>query len=663
MCGIAGIVSNHTTTLAGLPRLLDQLKHRGPDDEGYAFFSTDQVHAYAGNDTPLLVKDSPLPYAPKVPVPTNLDPFHVGLGHRRLSIVDLSPAGHQPLCDSSENYWIVFNGEIFNYKSIRKELQESGVQFHSETDTEVLLQAYIHWGQDCLNKLNGMWAFVIYDREKDILFGARDRFGVKPFYYTTVQDSFTFASEIKALLQLDGFQKELNPKAVFDYLVSGKLELDPESFFQGIHELPPAHCFTYQATNKQLTISKYFELSINTQWESNDAASAKTHESVVREKLNNAIELRLNADVKVGTCLSGGIDSSIIACSINEMLQKHPIEQVGDKQQLFTAVYPDQSIDEERWAKAVADQTTSTWNKTSPTVDDLKDQLEDLIYYQDLPFTSTSTFSQYKVMELVQSQGVKVTLDGQGADELFGGYFPHQVAYFYSNLKALRFGKCRKQWKLLPKAERKQIISLPIKRIVAKLFPNWAISKLQKEQPELEFIQQAFLNQQAKRIRFKYDNVTSSLNRLLKKECTQHTLKHILRLGDRNAMRFSVESRMPFADDQELINTVFQIPGNFKITPDRSKHLLRESFKDILPEAIYNRTDKIGFATPEQEWLKALRPYWKEIISSRKSDEFVDWESLSRHFDPIFDRAILENSQRFWRLINFALWLKVYNVT
>jgi len=664
MCGISGIVSLQPESrklLHSLPSLLNTIKHRGPDDEGCAFFSEKDHLITSGIDTPESVKKSKLLYSPKDNISQLNEDYFVGLGHRRLSILDLSETGHQPMCDSSQNYWIVYNGEIYNYKELKSELQDLGHQFVSQTDTEVLLNAYIEWGEECLHKLNGMWSFVIYDHHKNELFGARDRFGVKPFYFINNQNYFAFCSEIKGLLKVEGFKKEINPKAVYDYLVLGKLEVGDESFFKGVYELKPAHSFKLNINNSEFTTNKYYHLDVNQKWEKFNRKKLNHYTKNTYQKVYEAVRLRLNADVKTGTCLSGGLDSSIVACVINDNLKTANKDEV---QELFTATYPNSIINEEKWAKSIADTTNSNWKKTNPNAQQLKEQLKDLIYYQDIPFTSSSSYSQYKVMELVNQSSIKVTLDGQGADELFGGYSPHYATSIYNSLSNFSLGslinniKGRKNNSF----QLQQLIFLPVKYLFAKLFQSNYKKQLVKNQPELKFIYESFWSQHVGRLHLKNDEFNCNLNNLLAYQHTHYTLKHILRLADRNSMRFSVESRMPFADDIHLIESIFNISGSYKIRNGQTKYLLRNAFKQLIPKNIIERKDKIGFATPETEWFVALKPYFKEIIFEQKNDEFIDWKGVQDNFEAIYNNAITTSTQRLWRLINFALWRKIYNV-
>lgn len=666
MCGISGIISyqQNTTLVKSISSVLQEIIHRGPDDEGFVFFEGNTSTPVFGKDTPLDVKQSNLLYSPKIGIEEINTNANVVLAHRRLSILDLTEYAHQPLCNEDGNYWMVFNGEIYNYQTIKEELIALGYQFTSNSDTEVVLKAYIAWGAACLTKFNGMWSFVIYDKTLQKLFGARDRFGVKPFYYIHNNHYFAFCSEIKGLLKLEGFKKEINPKAVYDYLVLGKMEIDSETFFKGIFELKPATYFELDVSTQKFEIHNYFQLKTNTNWEKVDKFKSEIIITDLKTKITNAIATRLNSDAKTGTCLSGGIDSSIVVGTINELLKQNKIEQIGEKQEVFTASYPNDAIDESKWAKLVVDQTKTNWNQTFPTAAQLKEQLEDLVYAQDIPFGSSSTFSQYKVMELIHSKNVKVTLDGQGADELFGGYANHFTNWMANAFKSFSFSAIRQNLNNAHPSfsNKKNILKLPIQSFFIKNFQKIYFKKFIKHEPELAFVNSKLISTNQNRFNFINDKIKPTFNELLHYQFTKYGLKHLLRTADRNSMHFSVESRMPFADDIELIETVFNISGSYKIQQGKSKFLLREAMKDLLPNEIYNRTDKIGFATPEKKWMQELKPYFKEIISQQKNDEYVNWEEFYQNFDAIYDNALNTSTLRLWRFINFALWRKVYQV-
>ncbi|GHT96761.1 hypothetical protein FACS1894141_7240 [Spirochaetia bacterium] len=339
------------------------------------------------------------------------------------------------MASKQKDTWITFNGEIYNYKSLKNELSE--FSFMSNTDTEVLLYAYEKWGINCLQRLNGMWAFVIYDAKKKILFGARDRFGVKPLYYTKNADFFAFNSEIKGLLAKPELSRKINANAAAAYLTTGLESFDGETFFDAISELKPAHYFIYDLEKKALTIERYYDLPICDTWEHFNEKKCQGYIEGAKERIIQAVDLRLNADVTVGSCLSGGMDSSAIVCSINKLLREKPYDSVGSKQGVVTACYDNSPIDESKWAKLVVDHVSADWHKVFPKREELLNDLSDLVFSQDVPFGSTSIYAQYRVMKTAKEAGITVMLDGQGGDELFTGYTPYYHT-FYSEAKKNR---------------------------------------------------------------------------------------------------------------------------------------------------------------------------------------------------------------------------------
>jgi len=419
MCGIAGLVNygNSVSTSDAIKKMADVIAHRGPDDEGFFLSSESKDVTAFGQDTPVQIISSSIHYTPNESITSfHSEQFDVALAHRRLAILDLSPAGHQPMCNSDKNVWLTFNGEIYNYIEIREELMQLGYTFLTNTDTEVVIASYKQWGINCVNHFNGMWAFVIYDKKQGVLFASRDRFGVKPFYYYHDKNIFAFASEQKALVKMPFVKTEINTAATFDYFVMGQIEYEEEGMFKNVFELMPSHSFTYTFKNRDFKKWRYYELpnsSISHQFNS------KTESEIVEELrvlLLNSVRLRLRSDVPVGACLSGGIDSSSIVGMMSSLL--------GDKikNPVFTACFDDKAIDESSWAKKVVDTTNVYWHRVFPTSAELLTDLENLMYCQDVPIWSTSTYAQFRTMQSVKENGIKVIMDGQGGDELFGGY-------------------------------------------------------------------------------------------------------------------------------------------------------------------------------------------------------------------------------------------------
>lgn len=626
MCGIAGIISkNNTVSIKDIVYSMSQsIKHRGPDGEGFAFFSNTHSIPVYSNETPQINKESKtFLFNPATSLQNIESDYNVAFAHRRLSIIDLSESGHQPMCDIQGNYWITFNGEVYNYIELREELKAKGHVFVTQTDTEVVIEAYKEWGFECLQKFNGMFAFALLDKNNNQIFCARDRVGVKPFYYSNTNNAFAFASEYKAFIKSKVIPFEINEVQQFDFIVNGNLENTEQSLFKGIHELKPSHYLVYNLSSHSFKIHNYYQLPK----ESLVSKSESELINIIEEKLLNAIKLRLRSDVEVGSCLSGGLDSSIIA-GISKYLQ-------SDKQmKLFTAVFPNESFDETNYAKQVADFVGANWHTVSPTADEFFKDIESLNYFQDLPVWSTSTYSQHRVMKLASENNIKVVLDGQGADELFGGYSHHYMALWKERFSFKNINDSRQTipnaYKLFGKQLIKDGLGLSID------YSNY------------------FIDSKKPLGKSKNEKLASSLNQQLQNDY-QGRLKSYLKCEDRCSMAFGIESRVPFADDVDLVNYLFSVEGKQKIKHGISKYLLREASKNYISNSIYSRRDKIGFETPVEKWFLPHKDQILDLISSEIN--FLDMKHLTFNFN-----EVLKHKPNFVvRLYSLAIWKKVYS--
>ncbi|PCH65875.1 MAG: hypothetical protein COC01_09195, partial [Bacteroidetes bacterium] len=493
-------------------------------------------------------------------------------------------------------------------------------------------------------------------------------FGVKPFYYILHDDFFAFASEYKALLKIPTLERKLNPVAVYDYLVLGKTELEEEGLFKDIFELMPAHSFRFDLHNGTFKKWKYYSLEFNAEWQQFNGHTFSKYTEDIRELIINAIRLRLRSDVSVGTCLSGGLDSSTIVCVINNLLSQNSIKQVGDLQKVFTACYSNpmhSDVDESSWAKIVVDNTQTSWHQTFPKPEELINEFEDLVYAQDIPFFSSSTYAQYKVMQLAHNNGIKVTLDGQGSDELFAGYSPQFTSFIAEALKNFSLSTISNNLTHLDNsfANVEMLTGYPAKIIAANLFSGYFKNRgFRSSRKEFNYINDEFWNENKKRLHYLINSLPTSLNKMLYSQFTGPDLKALMRTGDRNSMRFSIESRMPFADDVNLIEYVFGISSAYKVRNGQNKYLLRNSMKNMLPAEIVQRKDKLGFATPEKQWFQQLKNPLREMVSSNQNDEYINWTELNKNWDALFNKSLEVSTIRLWRFINFAVWRRVFDI-
>ncbi len=667
MCGIAGIIKLNNTSInlaESIHLMTKTISHRGPDDEGFVLCSADETITAGSDVTP---KDSwagDLQYSPKKNISELADNFFLAFGHRRLSIIDLSPAGHQPMCSGNGNLWITFNGELYNYLELKEELKIKGHHFNTNTDTEVILNAYNEWGNECLSHFNGMWAFVIYDKNKKELFGARDRFGVKPFYYYRDADVLTFASEQKALVKLPFVKTGINPKAVFDFFVKNEIEFEEEGMFKNIIELFPSHAFRFKLETNEWQSWKYYSLKIN---ESNEVFNPSLLPEITehtRQLLVNAVALRLRSDVPVGSCLSGGIDSSTIVGIINDLLSQDSTINIGSRLKLFTASFKNSKIDESHWAKLMVDKTGAQWNQTFPNSTELLSDLENLIYSQDVPIWSTSTYAQYRVMQSAKENGIKVVLDGQGGDELFAGYEHHYLNHWKELMKNFKiseaFGEMKSKNSLVG------ISGMFVKNYLKQNFIKQLPASVQLQLnlnyfKDLHYLNSDFLKANQSQLTNSKGKKIKSLNGMLANEFDNNRLKTYLKCEDRCSMWHSVESRTPFADDINLIEYGFQIPGAYKIRNGITKYILREAAQNYIPSAIKNRKDKLGYSIPHNQWITEMKDMLQPIFDDSLKD-YIDVKSLQKDYQKLFDIANQPENSRIFKFISFAIWKKQYNL-
>lgn len=574
----------------------------------------------------------------------------VSLGHRRLAIIDLSPAGRQPKCNEDASIWIVFNGEIYNFQEIRAKLEKSGHNLSSNTDTEVIIHAYEEWGTGCVERFNGMWAFAIYDKNEGILFFSRDRFGVKPLYFCTHEKGLIFSSEIKGILQ-HSIKRVPNEKAIYDFLVLGFVDHLPQTFFQGIDRLMPGESMIYDLSKGTMNKFMWYDLASRLL----DAGNITEEEAAkrIRAVFEDSVRYRLISDVPVGSCLSGGIDSSSIVQAMRKNSETGVIKT-------FSMVFPGKKQDESSFINVVVAAAKVEAHKVSPTSDDLLKDLNDLIWTQEEPFGSLSIYGQYKVMQLANRNGMKVLLDGQGSDEIFAGYFIYYKYYLFESLLHLRVGEATETAKRV-KSKLKDMVLFPAMTILSALGLSQGILQnlwLSRMKYLKGFDRIVLANPLADR--------GFDLNRALYSDLSSYSIPQLLRYEDKNSMRWSIESRVPFLD-YRLVELAMSLPSGYKIRKGTTKYILRKAMKGLVPDRILERKDKIGFAAPDEDWL--MSPDFVEtarrIFASRKFKARRYWNAevvmhmLEEHLG-LRCKSRKNHSEMLWRIINVELWLRAF---
>jgi asparagine synthase (glutamine-hydrolysing) len=598
MCGIAGFAGPSDTPL--LKAMISTLAHRGPDDEDY------------------FIGDS------------------VSLAYRRLAIIDVAH-GDQPIFNEDNTKVVVYNGEIYNFRELRSQL-EAKHQFRTNTDTEVIVHLYEEYGEDAIPMLNGMFAFALYDSQADKLILARDRFGIKPLYYFVEEGCLYFASEIKALLKCK--RAEPNDRYIYQYLVYRVHDHDEHTFFEGIQRLMPGHFLVFE--NGRATIKRYWEpkrMAIDDVDDLNER---------FRSLFDSSVRSQLISEVPVGSCLSGGIDSSAIVSTISLLMKQGlaETEVIGDRQKTFSAVFPGEINDESDYVDAMLSVTTVDSTIIRPQQTGLWNELEKIIYYQDEPVVSTTVFAQWEVMKAA-SKKVKVLLDGQGADELLAGYIPYYFAYLRQLLKERAYFTFAREFVLS--------FDILLKSLVEQAKRRIGITKTVNPESVLA---EDFVN--ASRVPRPYRVTNDDLNQRLLEDFLTLSLPALLRYEDRNSMAFSVESRVPFLDN-DLVDFVLSLPASHKIRNGWSKAILRSAIGSRLPRKIRRRRWKVGFSTPEVDWLRREKDTVLQIFTSEefRSRKYFDAHSV---IDAYNDFAVgkHDDSLLFWRLINLEYWLRVF---
>jgi asparagine synthase (glutamine-hydrolysing) len=650
MCGIAGIYYfNGISKTGGIRQMTESLRHRGPDDEGFLGVNFESKKVY-----PLMGKES----RTEGPSIEDFDqPVNLLLGHRRLSILDLSAAGHQPMGNEDGSLWIVHNGEIYNYLEIRKELERLGHTLRSKTDTEVILHAYEEWGTDCLKRFNGMWAFAIVDLGKNRIFCSRDRVGVKPFYYIYERRQFCFASEIKALLEADNFSVEPNEQTIADYLLLGILDHTNKTFFKNIYQLRPGEYLLLE--NNRVIIQPYWDIN----GKEIRFAEEREYSEHFYELLTDSIRLRLRSDVPIGSCLSGGLDSSSIVCLANKLMFDGQIidpRLVGQRQKTFSSCFEDLAYDERKFIELVIDQTGAEKNYVFPQAKDFYEEMTKLIWLQDEPFGSTSIYAQWDVMRLSKERGVTVLLDGQGVDEMLAGYTP---AFYYFLAQFLARGRLLRWMKEIKAFRDRQDMTLSrlLKGIFGVLLPSWGRVGAQKMTKTWTVWANKTFQNHCLRPFARTNKFEDALNNYLYQAFRFVALPGLLHYEDRNSMAFSLETRLPFLDFR-LVEYLFSLPPGEKIKDGVNKVVLRNAMKGILPEAIRNRTDKMGFATPEDIWFRTvLRKPIHEMIHSKSFAErgYFNIEQVKKAFDQ-HCQGKTNIHFTIWRWINIEMWFRAF---
>lgn len=635
MCGLFGIVDAPPGLLdAGrVDRLFRLLHHRGPDDRGWLALNRGGVRT--GSDPEDLTAD-------------------VVLLHTRLSILDLSTAGHQPMSTSDGRFHLSYNGEIYNYVELREELESLGNRFDSGTDTEVLLRAWAAWGAAALERLVGMFAFALVDTERRLLVLARDQFGIKPLYYAPLERGLAFASEIPPLLELPDVSRRANAQRLYDYLRFGRTDHGGETMFESVSQVQAGHYLEVPFdTPGRVRDLEYWRLEP----EPADGLPLDDAAERLRALFLDSVRLHLRSDVPVGAAFSGGVDSSANVTAMRHLtgseLDLHTFSYVAD----------DPALSEERWMRLVAREARATAHTVAPAPTELLADVDDLIRIQGEPFGGTSIYAQYRVFRLAREAGIKVMLDGQGADELFAGYryyLPDRIAGLLARGRLLATARLLRALSTLPGGSPGGMLA----RAAGHALPEAAqgpARRLTRHRLVPAWLDARWLSSNGIRPGDPGRTSNGSL-RDYRLDTIRTGLRELLRYEDRNSMASSIESRVPFLTPA-LAEFALGMPDDYLIASDGTgKLVLRRALRDLVPQPILERRDKIGFATPEASWLYTLAPWVEDVFSSSSaaagplalSVARAQWQEMSagkRPFDPVV-----------WRWLNLIRWADLLGV-
>ena len=630
MCGIFGAVGLEV----GQDRI-DIVAHRGPDGRGWREYGC--------------------PAGPVV------------LGHRRLAIIDVSDAGLQPMVSPTGRYHLVFNGEIYNYLELRNDLRALGEVFITESDSEVLLRAWTAWGEACLPKLRGMFAFLIWDDREKRLFAARDRFGIKPLYFAPSPRGIAFGSEIKQLLGLPGVTGRMNLPRVHDFLANGVIDHTGETLFEGVSQLRAGECITIETGGGVPAGQPHRWYPVET-----GALNLTEAEAAARFRalLTDAVRLHLRSDVPVGSCLSGGLDSSSIVCLMAAMLRHN---SDGGRVNTVSACYDDKSVDERPFMEAVVAAADARPHYIYPRAEDVFALASDITWHQDEPFGSTSVFAQWCVFQEARRTGVKVMLDGQGADEQLAGYHHGFPLYLATLARRGRFAAVAQAM-----AERRRWHGLPLRqqipRALVPLLPEWLGELLRRQHQGLirhDWLGSALVRERGNprgAMALAGDLLCLPPVRDLRTLCLSQTfasnLQMLLHWEDRNSMAHSIEARVPFLD-HPLVEFDLALGNAHKMAGGDTKRVLREGMSGILPETVRQRRDKLGFSTPEQAWFRGpLRPMIQdgvEAVLARWPDLLNSAGTRALCADMLDRRQAIDFT--LWRIVNLGIWGERFSVS
>ncbi|MBR8842457.1 asparagine synthase (glutamine-hydrolyzing) [Pseudoalteromonas sp. JC3] len=629
MCGIFTAINNDKKEL-DIIKLLNSINHRGPDDFGWASW-----------------QDSSAEFSKEEKLPSG----EVIQGHARLSILDLSPLGWQPMRSACGNYSLCYNGEVYNYIELREELEQEGVSFVSNSDSEVILYALIKWGENAISRFRGMFAFTFYDSVNKELLVVRDFFGIKPLYYAQVNNNIYFASEVEQLNLLEDVENTIDSQMVYEYMLSGATDHSTDTMYSSIKQFPSAHYAKIKVGEVvKIEPIRYWDIDLSNKI----TPTFENAVSKVRELFLDSVRLHMRSDVPIGAALSGGIDSSAIVCAIRHLYPEQEIHS-------FSFIADNDNLSEEKWIDIVNSHVNAKAHKIRVKREELVQDLDDLVRTQGEPFGSTSIYAQYRVFKEAKDKGITVMLDGQGADEMLAGYIFFQASLLAGLIRQGKLLKARRFYRSCIE-NTSSTSNYLIQTTVRELLPVSLAQKLKKvfiPSKRLPWLSESWMLENgvsdANKFKRKVDK-KHPVNAHLKSNLTELGLPHLLRYEDRDSMRWSIESRVPFLH-VELVEYLYSLPEEYLLNEEgTSKYVFREAMRGIVPDEILDRKDKIGFATPERDWLTKMESWVNDKLDKAESLPMFNSSELKQEWEKVLSGEI-KFDFRCWRWLNLITWL------
>ncbi len=659
--GIIALTKPETPICEFVTQIMDRMPHRGRQDQGYITINGNYVKEFFGADTHSAVRN----LTPQAQIQEAPSDAWFAMGYRLGMIYpDFHPKAHQPYSNDSKTIWAVLDGEIFNSVELAKQIKAEGISIETDDQIEILVKGYQLWRERILNRIEGSFSFVLYDRTEDKLFGARDAFGVKPFYYSHDENYFAFGSELKSLFGLPFISKKMSKSAVYDYLILGQSETNVQSLFRGISELLPGTAFSLLLPKGSIKIWSYFHLSTDSKIDRYSRNKVSTLAHRLRKSLVSNAGNHLSPGYSTAYRITSDLESIVFPYLLKESIREIRLQERPDPSSIykgmFASVYDSQQdLD---YANKMTDELGVELLSATCTFRDFTENLLKVCHLQDIPFTNLDVFAQFKMLNKAKELGVNIVVEPIGGPQLFSSSDSHftqfmedillkgQYSLFMDNLLNSP-GPMSKKLNLIFLLSRKLLFKTTADDIRETLFKT--------NQEEFSYIKDNFKDRYAKNLENSIKSIPESLNQLLVNEFGGPFVKEKLRTSDRNSQYFGVEVRLPFASDRNLADTMIKSSSIYKVRGGQTGNLLRKAMRGIIPETTLKSREQILRLQKENHWLLDAREELKEFITP-DLDDFIDSRKVKKDWDQLFLNSNTKRDDFLWRVINLGIWRHLY---